>query len=57
MSRAVPPEIHAEKLRRIPMGRFAEAEEVAAMVSFLCGADCTFSTGAVFDLSGGRLTY
>jgi NAD(P)-dependent dehydrogenase (short-subunit alcohol dehydrogenase family) len=45
----------ADKLGRIPMGRFAEAAEVAAMVAFLCGPDCTFSTGAVFDLSGGRL--
>jgi 3-oxoacyl-[acyl-carrier protein] reductase len=41
---------------KIPMGRFAEADEVAGMVSFLCGPDCTFSTGAVFDLSGGRAT-
>lgn len=49
--------IHADKLKRIPMGRFAAAEEVAAMVAFLCGPDCSFSTGAVFDLSGGRLTY
>lgn len=47
--------IRADKLRRIPMGRFAEPEEVAAMVAFLCGPDCSFSTGAVFDLSGGRL--
>ena len=47
-----------ESLRaRIPMNRFAEPEEVAAMVSWLCGAECSFSTGAVFDLSGGRATY
>jgi 3-oxoacyl-[acyl-carrier protein] reductase len=39
------------------MRRFATPEEVAAMVAFLCGPDCSFSTGAVFDLSGGRLTY
>jgi NAD(P)-dependent dehydrogenase (short-subunit alcohol dehydrogenase family) len=55
MSRGMDPEIHADKLGRIPMRRFAEPEEVAAMVSFLCGPDCTFSTGSVFDLSGGRL--
>ncbi len=41
---------------KIPMGRFAEVAEVAAMVSFLCGPECSFSTGAVFDLSGGRGT-
>ncbi len=46
----------ADLLARIPMGRFLEATEVAAMVSWLCGPDCTFSTGAVFDLSGGRAT-
>lgn len=41
---------------KIPLGRFAEVEEVAAMVSWLCGPECSFSTGAVFDLSGGRGT-
>jgi len=55
MEAGLDPAIRADKLRRIPMGRFAEAAEVAAMVAFLCGPDCTFSTGAVFDLSGGRL--
>jgi 3-oxoacyl-[acyl-carrier protein] reductase len=55
MEALLDPDQRADKLRRIPMGRFAEAQEVAAMVSFLCGPDCTFSTGAVFDLSGGRL--
>ncbi|MGG5819953.1 SDR family NAD(P)-dependent oxidoreductase [Falsiroseomonas sp. HW251] len=55
MERSMAEEIRADKLRRIPMGRFAEPEEVAAMVAFLCGPDCSFSTGAVFDLSGGRL--
>lgn len=47
----------ADLLARIPMHRFLAPEEVAAMVSWLCGPDCTFSTGAVFDLSGGRATY
>ncbi|RFS84305.1 SDR family oxidoreductase [Actinomadura spongiicola] len=42
---------------RIPMGRIARPEEVAATVAWLCSPDCTFSTGAVFDLSGGRATY
>ena len=42
---------------KIPMGRFGTVEEVAAMASWLASADCSFSTGAVFDLSGGRATY
>jgi len=44
-------------LSKIPMGRFVEVDEVAAMVAWLASADCSFSTGAVFDLSGGRATY
>ncbi len=44
-------------LSKIPMGRFGEPEEVAAMVTWLCTEECSFSTGAVFDLSGGRSTY
>ncbi len=44
-------------LSKIPMGRFGEPDEVAAMVSWLCTEECSFSTGAVFDLSGGRSTY
>ena len=56
MEASLTPQRREDLLRRIPMGRFAETEEVAAMVSFLCGPECSFSTGAVFDLSGGRLT-
>jgi 3-oxoacyl-[acyl-carrier protein] reductase len=44
-------------LSKIPMGRFGEVEEVAALVGWLCTGECSFSTGAVFDLSGGRATY
>ena len=44
-------------LSKIPMGRFVEPAEIAAMVCWLASADCSFSTGAVFDLSGGRATY
>ncbi len=44
-------------LSKIPMGRFGQVEEIAAMVSWLASEDCSFSTGAVFDLSGGRATY
>jgi NAD(P)-dependent dehydrogenase (short-subunit alcohol dehydrogenase family) len=57
MERSITPERRADLLSRIPMARFIEPAEVAAMVSFLCGPDCSFSTGAVFDLSGGRATY
>ncbi len=44
-------------LAKIPMGRFGLKEEAAALAAWLCSADCSFSTGAVFDLSGGRATY
>ena len=44
-------------LSKIPMARFDLPEEVAAMVTWLSTEDCSFSTGAVFDLSGGRATY
>jgi 3-oxoacyl-[acyl-carrier protein] reductase len=44
-------------LSKIPMGRFLEVGEAAAMVAWLASDDCSFSTGAVFDLSGGRATY
>jgi 3-oxoacyl-[acyl-carrier protein] reductase len=44
-------------LSKIPMGRFGTPEEIASMVAWLCTEDCSFSTGAVFDLSGGRATY
>jgi 3-oxoacyl-[acyl-carrier protein] reductase len=44
-------------LSKIPMGRFGEVEEIAALVAWLCTEDCSFSTGAVFDLSGGRAVY
>lgn len=42
---------------RVPMGRTGSKEEVAALVAWLCSAECSFSTGAVFDISGGRATY
>ena len=44
-------------LSKIPMGRFGTPEEIASMVAWLCTEECSFSTGAVFDLSGGRSTY
>jgi 3-oxoacyl-[acyl-carrier protein] reductase len=39
------------------MGRFVAVDEIARMIAFLCSDDCSFSTGAVFDISGGRATY
>jgi len=44
-------------LSKIPMGRFGEVEEIAALVCWLASQECSFSTGAVFDASGGRATY
>jgi 2-dehydro-3-deoxy-L-rhamnonate dehydrogenase (NAD+) len=44
-------------LSKIPMGRFLQVDELAAMVCWLSSEDCAFSTGAVFDISGGRATY
>jgi 2-dehydro-3-deoxy-L-rhamnonate dehydrogenase (NAD+) len=44
-------------LSRIPRGRFVEVEEIAAMVAWLASEENSFTTGAVFDLSGGRATY
>jgi NAD(P)-dependent dehydrogenase (short-subunit alcohol dehydrogenase family) len=42
---------------KVPMARTGRTEEVAALVAWLCSDECTFSTGAVFDISGGRATY
>ena len=44
-------------LSKIPMGRFGDVQEIAALVCWLATEECSFSTGAVFDLSGGRATY
>jgi 2-dehydro-3-deoxy-L-rhamnonate dehydrogenase (NAD+) len=44
-------------LSRIPMGRAGEPEEVAELIAWLASERCSFSTGAVFDISGGRATY
>ena len=44
-------------LSKIPMNRFVTVDEIAALVCWLASEDCSFSTGAVFDISGGRATY
>jgi 3-oxoacyl-[acyl-carrier protein] reductase len=44
-------------LSKIPMGRFVNVEEIAALACWLASEQCSFSTGAVFDISGGRATY
>ena len=44
-------------LSKIPMNRFGTVEEMAGMIAWLASEDCSFSTGAVFDLSGGRAVY
>jgi 2-dehydro-3-deoxy-L-rhamnonate dehydrogenase (NAD+) len=53
----VSPEFAKFMLSKIPMGRFVKVDEVAAMACWLASDDCSFSTGAVFDISGGRATY
>jgi len=44
-------------LSKIPMGRFIDVSEIAATVAWIASEDCSFTTGSVFDLSGGRATY
>lgn len=44
-------------VERIPMKRVGQPQEVAALILWLASEECSFSTGAVFDLSGGRATY
>ncbi len=47
----------AYMLSKIPAGRFVQVEEIAAMAAWLASAECSFTTGGVFDISGGRATY
>ncbi|MFC2016276.1 SDR family NAD(P)-dependent oxidoreductase [Chloroflexota bacterium] len=53
----MPPQQVEFLIDKIPMGRTGTLEEVAAMVAWLTSFECSFSTGAVFDISGGRATY
>ncbi|UZN51970.1 SDR family oxidoreductase [Cupriavidus cauae] len=50
-------QLQARLLERVPMKRFVRVEEVAEMAAWLCSERCSFSTGAVFDISGGRAVY
>ena len=50
-------EFIAYMLARIPRGRFLEVDEAASMIAWLASEENSFTTGAVFDLSGGRATY
>lgn len=50
-------QLQSRLLERVPMKRFVRVEEVAEMAAWLCSARCSFSTGAVFDISGGRAMY
>ncbi|CAN7588264.1 SDR family NAD(P)-dependent oxidoreductase [Phenylobacterium sp. LjRoot219] len=52
------PESQIEMMKsKIPMGRFGELDEVVSMICWLLSDECSFSTGATFDISGGRATY
>jgi len=52
------PQSHVDfMLSKIPMGRLGKVDEVASLVCWLASEECSFSTGAVFDVSGGRATY
>ena len=57
MNAKTSPDVLAHITSLIPMGRVGRAEEVAALVSWLCSDEVSFSTGAVYDISGGRATY
>jgi NAD(P)-dependent dehydrogenase (short-subunit alcohol dehydrogenase family) len=53
----MPEEMQRLWVSRVPMGRPGHPEEVAAMIAWLASEECSFTTGAAFDLSGGRATY
>jgi len=57
MAEEMTPQRRADILARIPAGRFVEVDEIARMVAWLSSDDCSFSTGGIFDISGGRATY
>jgi 3-oxoacyl-[acyl-carrier protein] reductase len=53
----IAPQYRNDVLSRMPIGRFGRPDEAAAMIAWLASEECSFSTGAVFDLSGGRAVY
>ena len=57
MNAETAPEVLEYMVSKIPMGRVGQAEEVAALVAWLCSDECTFTTGSCHDISGGRATY
>lgn len=57
MNQQMTPEAYAAVVAKIPLGRPGQPAEVAAMIAWLASDECSFSTGACFDLSGGRATY
>jgi 3-oxoacyl-[acyl-carrier protein] reductase len=57
MAKEMSAERRTDILSRIPAGRFLKVEEVSRMVLWLASDECSFSTGGIFDLSGGRATY
>jgi len=57
MNRATAPEVLDYMVSKIPMGRVGQADEVAALVAWLCSDECSFSTGSCYDVSGGRAVY
>jgi NAD(P)-dependent dehydrogenase (short-subunit alcohol dehydrogenase family) len=57
MNAATAPDVLEMMVSKIPMLRLGTADEVAALISWLSSDQCSFSTGAVYDISGGRATY
>ncbi|MBR9882440.1 MAG: SDR family oxidoreductase [Oceanospirillales bacterium] len=57
MNEQMTEELRQQVLSKVPMGRAGKTEEVAALALWLASAECSFTTGAVFDVSRGRATY
>lgn len=57
MVKAFPQKLLDSMIEQTPIGRMADASELSAMVAWMCSEECSFTTGGLFDLSGGRATY